>query len=423
MADGPVRCSVRAYADRPMLVFRIEATTDLVGPRHRRVRPAVGGLAGLRPRPSALGGGAPDGTRALVFQHCEFGLPSQAGVDLDGFFLLPHRPPTGWPLLLAAPDGRTILRRARSTTSTSRPSGSTAAPSGAGGTATWRGSTPASPPSSLVLAGDGPRACLDEWGRILLERAGTVRPGRWPDALGSRLSYWTDNGAAYWYRTEPGLDPAGSVVAAVDDLRARGRPARQRAARLVVLPPRRPAPLRHRRVGRPAVGAGGLGVPARRPARRPRRPPGPARAIRRWSPTSATCRPRRRSPTRCRWRPTGPTPCPPPPRPTSGGSTSASPGAWRPSSTTGWSRCSSASAGCGPRPVGPGRGRRASTGPPATGASPCSGAWPRRPTSPRPSPSPRSPRCAPAATTATSPRPASSGRGSAPPTPSPAASG
>ena len=38
------------------------------------------------------------------------------------------------------------------------------------------------------------------------------------------MSYWTDNGSAYWYRTEPGLDAASTVVAAVDDLEARGLP-------------------------------------------------------------------------------------------------------------------------------------------------------------------------------------------------------
>jgi hypothetical protein len=62
------------------------------------------------------------------------------------------------------------------------------------------------------------------WGALLLERAGTVRPGRWADALASRPSYWTDNGAAYWYKTEPGHDLAGSIVAAVDDLRDSGVP-------------------------------------------------------------------------------------------------------------------------------------------------------------------------------------------------------
>ena len=46
-----------------------------------------------------------------------------------------------------------------------------------------------------VFAGDGPRACLDAWGALLLERAGTVRPGRWSDALAAKPSYWTDNGA------------------------------------------------------------------------------------------------------------------------------------------------------------------------------------------------------------------------------------
>ncbi len=42
--------------------------------------------------------------------------------------------------------------------------------------------------------------------------------------LGTRVSYWTDNGSAYWYRTEGDLDAASTVVAAVDDLEARGVP-------------------------------------------------------------------------------------------------------------------------------------------------------------------------------------------------------
>jgi len=220
VADGPVRCSVRAYADTPMLAFRIEATTDLTGLATGAYdQPSVGWPVFTPAERQA--GGVADGTRAVVFQHCEFGLPAQAGTDLDGFFLLPHRPPTGWPLLLTAPDGRTLL----------------VAPLDDfheqaiglnGGTVRggWHGDLDEVPTGFatdlLVLAGDGPRACLDQWGRLLLERAGTVRPGRWADALAARPSYWTDNGAAYWYRTEPGHDPAGSVVAAVEDLRAQG---------------------------------------------------------------------------------------------------------------------------------------------------------------------------------------------------------
>ena len=53
---------------------------------------------------------------------------------------------------------------------------------------------------------------------------GVAAPRRDRDALGTRVSYWTDNGSAYWYRTEPGLDAASTVVAAVDDLEARGLP-------------------------------------------------------------------------------------------------------------------------------------------------------------------------------------------------------
>ncbi len=168
-------------------------------------------------------GATPTALRALVFQHCEFGLPSNAGPSLDNWFLLPHRPPTGWPLLLTREDNRTLL----------------IAPLNAfheqtiglnGGTVRcgWHGdleSVPAGFTTDLaVLAADGPRAALSAWGRMLLDTAGTIRPGRWPDALGSRPSYWTDNGSAYWYKTEPGRDVAESIVSAVEDLRAAGVP-------------------------------------------------------------------------------------------------------------------------------------------------------------------------------------------------------
>jgi hypothetical protein len=222
VADGDVRCSVRAYAERPMVVFRTEARADVADLATGAFdQPSVGWPV-FAPADRAPGG-APEDLWALAFQQCEFGLPTNARADLDGFFLLPHRPPTGWPLLLTAPDGRTLLL----------------APLNAfhdqvvglnGGTVRggWHGDlerVPAGFATDIaVIAGDGPRACLDTWGRLLLDRAGTVRPGRWPDALGSRPSYWTDNGAAYWYRTEPGHDPAGSIVAAVNDLRDRGVP-------------------------------------------------------------------------------------------------------------------------------------------------------------------------------------------------------
>ncbi len=222
MVEGDVRLSLRAYRDRPLVVFRTEAAVDLDGLATGAFdRPSVSWptFTPAERREDRQ----PDGLRALVYQHCEFGLPATAGPSLDGWFLLPHRPPTGWPLLLARGDGTTLL----------------VAPLehfhevtvGLGeGTLRcgWHGDlerVPAGFATDLaVLAADGPRAALDAWGGMLLESAGTVRPGRWPDALGTRPSYWTDNGSAYWYRTEPGHDAAGSITAAVDDLRAGGVP-------------------------------------------------------------------------------------------------------------------------------------------------------------------------------------------------------
>ncbi|HEX7355763.1 MAG TPA: hypothetical protein VF288_13145 [Mycobacteriales bacterium] len=218
VTGGDVRCSVRAYPQRPLVVFRSEATVPLRG---------LG--TGAYDLPSVAwptftpserhAGGAPGGMRALAFQHCEFGLPSVAGADLDGFFLLPHRPPTGWPVLLTAADGRTLLLAPLDGFHEQ-----TVGLNGGTVRCGWHGDldeVPAGFATDLaVLAAPDARSALDAWGGLLQVRAGTVRPGRWPDALGTRPSYWTDNGAAYWYRTEPGHDAAGSVVAAVEDLRA-----------------------------------------------------------------------------------------------------------------------------------------------------------------------------------------------------------
>jgi hypothetical protein len=220
VVDEDVRCSVRAYLETPLVVFRCEATRELSGLRTGAFdQPAVEWPTF---RPADRGSAhAPSNLRALVFQHCEFALPSNAGPNLDGWFLLPHRPPTGWPLLLSRDDGRTLLVAPLNAfheqiiglnTGTLR--------------CGWHGdleAVPAGFTSDLAfLAADGPRSALDAWGRMLLDRARTIRPGRWPDAVGSRPSYWTDNGSAYWYKTEPDLDVAGSIVAAVDDLRNNG---------------------------------------------------------------------------------------------------------------------------------------------------------------------------------------------------------
>ena len=59
---------------------------------------------------------------------------------------------------------------------------------------------------------------LDRWGRDV--RGGRSRPPSDANPITSHLSYWTDNGAAYWYRTEAGRTIGTSVAEAVEALRA-----------------------------------------------------------------------------------------------------------------------------------------------------------------------------------------------------------
>ena len=222
VTGGDVVRSVRTYLDRPLMVFRAEAAVDLTDLATGAFDQPSMGWPVFTPAERVEGHDA-DGLRALAYQHCEFGLPSLAGADLDGFFLLPHRPPVGWPLILDSPAGGTLLMAPLDNFHEQ-----TIGLNGGTVRCGWHGdlaTVPAGFTTHLaVIAGDDPRTCLQEWGSILLERAGTVRPGRWADALATRPSYWTDNGAAYWYKTEPGHDVAGSIVAAVDDLREKDVP-------------------------------------------------------------------------------------------------------------------------------------------------------------------------------------------------------
>ena len=220
--SGGVEASVRAYRDLPMIVFRLEATTELTGLATGTFADPCVGWPIFTPAEREPGD-VDVGSSALVFQCCEFGFPSNGGVAPDPFFLLPHRPATGWPMLIVAPDGRTLMLVPIDSFHDQSIGLN-------GGTVRcgWHGDLDVVhagfSTGMAVIAGSDARSCIDTWGELLRRRAATIRPGRWPDALGTRPSYWTDNGAAYWYRTEPGLDPAGSIVAAVDDLRALGVP-------------------------------------------------------------------------------------------------------------------------------------------------------------------------------------------------------
>jgi hypothetical protein len=217
--DG-VACTVRTDADH--LVFRIEALRDLDGLATGRFADPAVGWPVFTPADRHADGIDHD-ARALAFLGCEFALPTRARADLDGWMTLPGRPATAWPLLVRAGDGRTVLLAPLDSFHDQ-----TIGVNGGTLRCGWHGdldSVPAGFATEMILlGGSGPRECLDRWARLLLERAGTRRPGRYADALTTRPSYWTDNGAAYWYRTEPGHDAAGSIVAAVQDLRAQGVP-------------------------------------------------------------------------------------------------------------------------------------------------------------------------------------------------------
>jgi hypothetical protein len=216
----PVAASIRWYRDRPLAVLRIEAqrglegvgTGDFAVPSHAwSIEPA-----------RRVDGGVPAGTVGFGFQYTEFAMPTLTDASLQGWFLFPARPAVVLPMMLLAPTGETLMlapldnfhEQVMAVTNGLRWG--------------WHGdldATPAGFATELaIIGGAAPRACLDAWGGELQRRAATVRPSRYHDDVNRRLSYWTDNGAAYWYKTEPGHDVTATLVGTIDDLRARGIP-------------------------------------------------------------------------------------------------------------------------------------------------------------------------------------------------------
>jgi hypothetical protein len=73
-----------------------------------------------------------------------------------------------------------------------------------------------------IYVGASAADLLERWGSSV--RQGRPRRPRDANPITSHLSYWTDNGAAYWYRTEVGRTIGTSVAEAVEALRADGVP-------------------------------------------------------------------------------------------------------------------------------------------------------------------------------------------------------
>lgn len=177
---------------------------------------------------SRIDGGCPEGMVAFGFQYTEFALPTRAGPDLDNWFLLDFRPPVVEPLLLIGPDLRTVLVG---------PLGwfheqVIVPPRGDNRTLIlgWHGDLDTVPPGfttrmALVPAND-PVAAIERWVELARGDDPAPKPGPYRDVFGSHLSYWTDNGSAYWYRTEPPRSVPETLVAAVGGLREQGVPVR-----------------------------------------------------------------------------------------------------------------------------------------------------------------------------------------------------
>jgi hypothetical protein len=229
-AAPAIRTSVRAYAARPLLVFRCEAAREIGGlasGAFDRPRIAWPWLRPLLRRP----GGLPPGARGFGHQYTEFALPTFAGAALDDFFLLPFRPAVVEPLFVTTAEGACLMLAPldafhEQVIAVPRDAGRAADGVRCG----WHGDldrVPAGFASELALfAGPGPRRVLDAWGALLRRRARTPERSRRADASLSHLSYWTDNGGAYWYRSEPGLDLATTLERTLGALREARVPVR-----------------------------------------------------------------------------------------------------------------------------------------------------------------------------------------------------
>jgi hypothetical protein len=224
----PLRASLRAYRDRALVVFRLEAAGQVAGLATGRFAEPALAWPWLRPA-ARRAGGAPDGLRSAGYQSTEFAFPVMGDGACGGMVFVPHRPAVVLPLLFTAPDGRTLLLAPLEgfhEQIIAVPRGPDAPAHGL--LCGWHGDLDQAPAGFAtelgLFAADTPGAALEAFGAELRARHGTVRRGRYGDALMGRLSYWTDNGGVYYYRTAPGLDYTTTLERVVEDLSLRDIP-------------------------------------------------------------------------------------------------------------------------------------------------------------------------------------------------------
>ncbi len=282
-----ITASVFALAQEPVVVVRLQAT-------EARGRIGTGDFAtpavAWHFMPSAREeGGAPAGLRAFGHQYTEFALPVFSDEALSRWRLLPFRPAVVMPLGLVAPDGRTLLLAPLESFHEQVigvPAGKEQADSGL--RVGWHGDIDQVEAGFFtdlaLIAGDGPRDCFAS-----LVPAAPRRRGRGARARRRRARH---PAVVLDRQRQRVLVPHRTGARhRLDDRRRGRRPrsarrARRRgAARLVVVPARSAAPVRHRRMGGTADGHGPLGAACRRAPRRRRRAaraartPAPGRAL------------------------------------------------------------------------------------------------------------------------------------------------
>lgn len=238
-ASPRIDASLAAYDDEPILVFSLRAPAGFDGAPFGGASAGTSGgdevdaprlATGTFEQPSVAwpafrpteraGGGVPEATTGFGFQYMEFALPTATDANLAGWLRWPFRPAVMMPLLLVAEDATVMIAPLDAFHEQIVAVPADAEHAADGVRCGWHGDLESVPKGfsteMAIIAGADARECLDRWAAILVERGGAQRLPRGIDSMGSHLSYWTDNGAAYWYRTA--VDADGEHLSVTDTL-------------------------------------------------------------------------------------------------------------------------------------------------------------------------------------------------------------
>jgi hypothetical protein len=217
---GPIEASVGAHG--PVATLRLEAVDDLAGLATGRFHlPSV--CWRVRPRLDVL---QRLGVRSFGYQYMEFALPSTAGPKGHGLAPWPPRPPVAFPIVWQGPDTPALLvgpvdrfhDQIVAVSSNEHPRDDLAAG--------WHGDLAAVPAgfatTLAVLVESDVRSAIARYGELVRARHRTQRTGHGRDPAVRDISYWTDNGAHYYYRSEEGMDYPATLEAALARLVADG---------------------------------------------------------------------------------------------------------------------------------------------------------------------------------------------------------